>query len=266
MRMAHVCRSGLLLALAGAHAAAAAPPEAALADAARRADWAAVRTLLEEGADVDAREGDDSTALHWASYHDNREIAELLIGAGGRGRRGERPRGDAALGRVRERQPAMAGALLAAGADPNRALPFGETPLMTASRAGNVDVVGRLLAAGAEVDAATAEGAYGEQTALMWAVAQGHAAVVEVLLAHGADVGARSTTFTETVKTISTYANYGLECVPREECYITEVASGGFTPLAVRGPRGRSRLGPAASGRGRRRERGRRPTGPAHWP
>jgi hypothetical protein len=81
-RMAHVCRFGLLLALTGAHAAAAAPPEAALADAARRADWAAVRTLLAEGADVDAREGDGSTALHWASYHENREVADLLILAG----------------------------------------------------------------------------------------------------------------------------------------------------------------------------------------
>ena len=244
MRMAHVCRSGLLLALVGAHAAAAAPPEAALADAARRADWAAVRTLLEEGADVDAREGDDSTALHWASYHDNREIAELLIGAGAEVDAANDLGVTPLWAACENGSPAMAGALLAAGADPNRALPFGETPLMTASRAGNVDVVGRLLAAGAEVDAATAEGAYGEQTALMWAVAQGHAAVVEVLLAHGADVGARSTTFTETVKTISTYANYGLECVPREECYITEVASGGFTPLLFA-----ARVGDLASAR-----------------
>ena len=138
----------------------------------------------------------------------------------------------------------MVKALLAAGADPNRALPFGETPLMTAARAGDADVVGRLLAAGAAVDAATEAGAYGAQTALMWAVAQGHAAVVEVLLAHGADVHARSTTFTETVKTVSTYANYGLQCVPRDECYITEVQSGGFTPLLFA-----ARVGDLASAR-----------------
>ena len=242
-RMARVRRYGLLLVLAGAHAAAA-PPEAALADAARRADWAAVRALLEEGADVDAREGDRSTALHWASYHDDREAADLLVRAGA-DVDAENDLGVTPLWAACENgSPAMAELLLGAGADPNRALPFGETPLMTAARAGNADVVGRLLAAGADVDAATAAGAYGEQTALMWAVAQGHSAVVEVLLAHGADVRARSTTFTETVKTISTYANYGLQCVPRDECYITEVPSGGFTPLLFA-----ARVGDLASAR-----------------
>ena len=246
-RMAHVGRFGWLLALAalvGAQAAAAAAPEAALADAARRADWATVRTLLAEGADVDAREGDGSTALHWASYHENREVADLLIRAGAEVDAANDLGVTPLWAACENGSPAMAGILLRAGADPNRALPFGETLLMTAARTGNADVVGQLLAAGADVDAATAEGAYGEQTALMWAVAQGHAAVVEVLLAHGADVGARSSTFTETVKTISTYANYGLQCVPRDECYITEVQSGGFTPLLFA-----ARVGDVASAR-----------------
>ena len=245
MRLSRVCRrSALLVALVGVGVASAAPPEAALSDAARRADWAEVRTLLEQGADVNAREGDGSTALHWASYHDNRDVVDLLLGAGAE-IDAANDLGVTPLWAACENGSAvMAGMLLGAGADPNRALPFGETPLMTASRAGNADVVARLLAAGAEVDAATAEGAWGKQTALMWAVAQGHAAVVEVLLAHGADVGARSTTFTETVKTISTYANYGLQCVPREECYITEVPSGGFTPLLFA-----ARVGDLASAR-----------------
>ena len=229
--------SGVLLALLGAPAAIAAPPEAPLADAARRADWAAVRTLLEEGAGVDARQGDGSTALHWASYRDNREVAARLIRAGA-DVDAVNDLGVTPLWAACENgSSAMVEALLGAGADPNVPLPFGETPLMTAARAGNAEVVGRLLDAGADVDAATADGAYGAQTALMWAVAQGHSPVVEVLLAHGADVHARSTTFTETVKTIPTYANYGLQCVPRDECYITEVRSGGFTPLlfAARG-------------------------------
>ena len=231
VRVARVCRSAFLLVLMGVRVAAAAPPEALLADAAKGADWAAVRTLLAEGADVDAPQGDGSTALHWASYWDNAEIAALLIRAGtevdATNDLGVTPLWAA----CENGSSGMVKTLLEAGADPNTVLPFGETPLMTAARAGDADVVRRLLAAGAAVDAATEAGAYGAQTALMWAVAQGHAAVVEVLLAHGADVHARSTTFTETVKTISTYANYGLQCVPRDECYITEVRSGGFTPL-----------------------------------
>jgi len=244
MELAHVFRSGLLLALLGVGGAAAAPPEAAVADAAKRADWDAVRTLLQQGPDVDARQGDGSTALHWASYWDHRETAALLIRAGSEVN-ATNDLGVTPLWAACENgSPAMAETLLAAGADPNLALPFGETPLMTASRTGNADVVGRLLAAGADVDAATEEGASGAQTALMWAVAQQHPAVVEVLLAHGADVHARSTTFTETVKTVSTYANYGLQCVPREECYITEVRSGGFTPLLFA-----ARVGDLASAR-----------------
>ena len=230
-RAARVCRYGLLLALMGVGAAAAAPPEAPLADAAKRADWAAVRTLLQQGAGVDARQGDGSTALHWASYWDHPETAALLIRAGSEVDAANDLGVTPLWAACENGSSAIVETLLEAGADPNVALPFGETPLMTASRTGNPDVVGQLLAAGAAVDAATDEGAYGAQTALMWAVAQKHAAVVEVLLAHGADVHARSTTFTETVKTISTYANYGLQCVPRDECYITEVRSGGFTPL-----------------------------------
>ncbi len=230
-RVTRVVRVALLLAVAGAPVTAAAQPEAPLADAAKRVDWATVQALLRQGADVDAPQGDGSTALHWASYWDNREIATLLILAGtdvdATNDLGVTPLWAA----CENGSPAMVSILLEAGADPDVALPFGETPLMTAARSGNADVVDQLLTSGVDVGAATEAGAYGEQTALMWAVAQQHPAVVAVLLAHGADVDARSTTFTETVKTIPTYANYGLQCVPRDECYITEVESGGFTPL-----------------------------------
>ena len=78
---------------------------------------------------------------------------------------------------------------------------------------------------------ATGEGPHGQQTALMWAVAQRHPAVVEVLLEHGADVHARSSVFTQVVKTTRETANDGTACVPREECYIIDIQQGGYTPL-----------------------------------
>ena len=79
--------------------------------------------------------------------------------------------------------------LLGAGADPNTALPDGETVLMTAARTGTTDAVKALLAHGANVNAR--EPAKG-QTALMWAAAEDNAAVVKVLAEAGGDLQARS--------------------------------------------------------------------------
>ena len=45
-------------------------------------DHAAIRALVKEHADVNAAQVDGMTALHWAAYHDDREVAELLVKAG----------------------------------------------------------------------------------------------------------------------------------------------------------------------------------------
>jgi uncharacterized protein len=160
----------------------------ALIDAARNADREAVRRLLTQAVDVKAVEGDGTTALHWASYRDDLEIADLLIRAGANVNAandlGATPLWTASL----NGSTAMVARLLQAGADPNLALLAGETPLMVAARSGNPAVVDQLLAKGAKVNVTATRG----QTALMWAVAQKHPAVVKVLLAHAADVHARS--------------------------------------------------------------------------
>jgi ankyrin repeat protein len=79
--------------------------------------------------------------------------------------------------------------LLGAGADVNTATPGGETALMTAARAGNVEAVSLLLERGANVNAKDGVRA---QTALMWAVTENHADVVKLLAARGADVKAQT--------------------------------------------------------------------------
>ena len=159
-----------------------------LIDAAKSADQEALTALIDEGVSVDAAEADGTTALHWASYVDDVDSAELLIRAGAvvdaANDLGATPLWTASL----NGSAAMVGRLLDAGADPNAALLSGETPLMVASRSGSVEVVELLLASGAGL---TARGARG-QTALMWAVAQQHADVVALLLDHGADIHARS--------------------------------------------------------------------------
>ena len=48
----------------------------------RRSDKEAVRSLIQKKADVNAAEPDGSTALHWASYRDDLESADLLLRAG----------------------------------------------------------------------------------------------------------------------------------------------------------------------------------------
>ena len=203
-----------------------------VADAARTADWAAVRALVEQEADVTTPQGDGTTALHWAGYWDEGSVAQLLLGVGAdvnaANDLGVTPlwtaceSGNAAMTRI----------LLDAGADPNAMLPSGETLLMTAARTGNAAVVTQLLTAGADVDAA--ERGRG-QTALMWAVAQRHVEVVEALLEHVPDLHARSDVRTEVVKTSPE---------PWNPEYIIDLPQGGYTPLLFA-----ARVGDLASAR-----------------
>src|SRR5882724_7035949 len=53
-----------------------------LADAAMQGDRATVQSLIAAKIDVNLAQGDGSTALHWAAYRDDVEMARLLIRAG----------------------------------------------------------------------------------------------------------------------------------------------------------------------------------------
>ena len=175
---------------AGAGQPALAADDLRLVEAARRNDPAAVRVLLAEGLDVDARHPDGSTALLWAAHYDDAETAALLIAAGAdvdaANDYGESPLSQAS----RNGNAGLVGALLAAGADPHAVKPTGETLLMTAARAGSSAVADLLLARGVAVGAR--ESANG-QTALMLAAAHRQHAVARALIAAGADVNAAST-------------------------------------------------------------------------
>src|ERR1700744_5217082 len=86
-------------------------------EAARHADAAKLTSLIAKHADVNAAEGDGSTALHWAVY-----------------------RSDAAA----------VDALIAAGANPNARTRLGATPLYLAAQRGDAALVRRLLKAGVD--------------------------------------------------------------------------------------------------------------------
>ena len=166
-----------------------AQPAPGVIEAVKAGNIDVVRRLLDDGADVDARQGDGTTALHRAAHRNDLEAVSVLIDAGATvgaaNELGATPLWLAAM----NGSEAMVALLLDAGADANAALKMGETPLMTASRGGAVEAVELLLDHGADVNAAEKER---QQTALMWAVAQQHPAVVRVLIEHGADIHART--------------------------------------------------------------------------
>lgn len=166
-----------------------AAPDERLIDAAKRGDLTAVEALLKQGIDVNARQGDGATALHWAAHQDDRETVERLVRAGANVQAVNDLGVTPLLLACTNGSTAIVEALLAAGANPNATAEGRETPLMIASWTGNADVVRRLIAAGADVNAKEASR---QQTALMWAVSERHADVVRLLVQKGADVHART--------------------------------------------------------------------------
>jgi len=171
----------------------AANSNAPVADASMKGDREAVRSLLKQGADVSAAQGDGMTPLHWAAERGDAALAEMLLYAGAN---------VAAVTRIGQYTPlhlasrsgnaAVVEALLKGGADVRaRATTSGATPLHLAASSGNVVVVKALLDAGADVNAK--ESQWG-QTPLMFAASQNRVDAIKALLAAGADAKITSKT------------------------------------------------------------------------
>jgi len=183
-RRASRWQAGLLLVFASLSWTVLHAADPSIVAAAQQNDAAAVRALLARHVNVNEAAGDGSTALLWAVYNSNIDLARALLAAGaaagGANRYGVTP----LLQASRTGDAAMIGILLKAGASAAGTRSELETPLMAASRTGNLDAVRLLLEAGADVNASDT---YQLETALMWAAAEGHVAVTEALLTAGAD-------------------------------------------------------------------------------
>ena len=155
-----------VLAVTGVHAS-----DAPLANAARENDLDRVQTLVDAGAELNSAQGDGMTALHWAAFHDNVEVADLLLGA------------DADVS-VQTRVGAL-------------------TPLWFAATNGNADLVDRLLTTEADANVVTATGA----TALMAAAMTGSVETIDVLVERGAFVNSRETANGQTALMFAAWEN-----------------------------------------------------------
>jgi len=164
-------------------------PDTRVVDAAKAGNFAAVKTLIAQKADVNAAQADGMTALHWAVRGDDLATVQALVRAGAKVNTANRYGMTPIILAAQNGDPLVVAALLKAGADANSALPEGQTALMTAARTGNVESIALLAEAGAKVDA---KEQWQGQTALMWAASQNNAGAVRKLIALGADRNERS--------------------------------------------------------------------------
>ena len=159
--------------------------ESPVADAAMRGEADRVRTLLRDGADVNAAQGDGMTALHWTALNGDLETTNVLLVAGATVE---------ALTRVGRYTPlhlassrghaSVVSRLLDAGSKPNATTETGVQPLHLAAQAGDAATVTALLGHGANVNAR--DETHG-RTPLVFAASQNRLEAVRILLAKGAD-------------------------------------------------------------------------------
>ncbi|MHC4463040.1 MAG: ankyrin repeat domain-containing protein [Planctomycetota bacterium] len=148
-----------------------------------------VRNLIEEGADVNAKDGSGRIPLGYAAEKGNMEIVELLFAAGadvnGKGHDGQLPFVWASeMGHLD-----IAKLLILEGTDVTDMDNGGSTCLIWAAWKGRTELAEMLIDRGADVNSKDHNGG----TALHDAVRGGHKEMVELLIAKGADVNAKST-------------------------------------------------------------------------
>ena len=177
-------------------------------------DIETIKLLLDNGADVNAKNRLDGTPLHWAVRSDEKTRLLLKHGAeiNSKTQDGSTP---LYLASRRRDSHSVLRLLLDKGADPNIATMNGRTPLMAAARDGDLPAMKLLLAKKADATALSGSGAgtlidaarsrnleavhlliekgadvkahtKRKQTALAMAVQQGAEDIVNVLLEHGA--------------------------------------------------------------------------------
>ncbi|HEV2703565.1 MAG TPA: ankyrin repeat domain-containing protein [Steroidobacteraceae bacterium] len=189
MRATAIAALSVLMATTGLSRAVADEVPAPLVAAAQSGNESEALALVAQGADVNARGADGTTALMWAAHNDAVDLTGALLRKGADARAvnlyGTSAMEQAAIGAY---TPILK-LLLNAGADVDSPNSEGQTALMVVARTGNVAAAKLLLRHGAAVNAMEK---WGGQTALMWAAAQAQPQMLKLLIEHHAQLDRRS--------------------------------------------------------------------------
>jgi ankyrin repeat protein len=226
--LAFVLSSATLLSASG--------EDSRVADATMQGDKEAVRTLLKQGADVNAAQGDGMSALHWAARTGDADLTQMLVVAGANHRATTRLGGwTPMLVAAQYGYADVIAALLKAGADPKATTTNGTTSLMLAAASGSAPAVKLLL--DQQLDVNAKESSRGE-TALMFASASNRIEAMKLLIQGGADVNVASR-----VNDLKAPTNTN----PEEEAFLRAQQQGRQADSGRGGRRGEAAT-PAASG------------------
>lgn len=161
-----------------------------LADLVQTGNREAALEMIRLGANVNERQGDGTTALHWAVYSVDAELVKELLSHEASPNMtnnfGSKPLTEA----IKLANIELAKLLLDGGAHVDSPNQDGQTALMLAAGMGTMSLVELLVENGADINAVEK---YRGQTALMWASSLNYPKIAAYLIKHGADVTVRST-------------------------------------------------------------------------
>jgi len=156
----------------------------ALEQAVENGNTEIVRTLLLAGANVNAKNDNDATALMYLRDNASAALVRALVSAGAKVNARDESGGTALMNAAEECKAEVVKEVLEAGAKVDFADANGRTALMFAATNEDPQVTKLLIDAGADVNKKNQDG----QTALMRAAESGDPKVVKLLISYNADV------------------------------------------------------------------------------
>ena len=175
-------------------------PSVDIWEAAETGNIEAVKKHLADGVDVNVKDGDGDTPLHYAAVSGRKEVAELLI-ANGADVKAKNKYGWTPLYFAKTKETAdllrkhggKGNAPVAEAAQPEpQTVKAPDISILDAARNENIEAVKQHLAAGTDVNAKDDSG----WTPLHWAANDGYKEIAELLITKGADVDGKTTSET----------------------------------------------------------------------